>query len=118
MRPQQTGSPAGAPARLEEQTVAAEAARNEAVHRLEAIRGTLVQAERRLEGLRNETGEAGARLAEIRAMQDGLLAEVVADHLRHEGIDRLIVGDAASGGVDNGDVARPPGVNDTGHAEQ
>ena len=49
---------------------------------------------------------------------DRILAEVVADDLRHIGVDGLVVGDARAGGVDEGDVAGPVGVHDAGHAHE
>ena len=51
-------------------------------------------------------------------VQDGLLAEIVADHVQHKGVDRLVVGDTTARGIDEGNVARPPGIDDAGHAEQ
>ena len=49
--------------------------------------------------------EVGRHVAE-----DRLLAEVVADHLRHVAVDRLVVGDAGAGRVRERDVARAVGV--------
>ena len=48
----------------------------------------------------------------------GLLAEVEADHLRHERVDRLVVGDAGADRVGERHVAGPVGVEQAGHAEQ
>ena len=50
--------------------------------------------------------------------EDRLLAEVEADHLRHVGIDRLVVGDAGADRVGERDVAGAVGVEQPGHAEQ
>jgi hypothetical protein len=39
--------------------------------------------------------------------ENRLLAEVVADHVRHEGVDRLVVGDSGARGVRKGHGAAP-----------
>ena len=39
-------------------------------------------------------------------VEERLLAEVVADQLRHVGVDQLVVGDAVADRVGEGDVAR------------
>ena len=49
--------------------------------------------------------------------QDRLLVQVVADHARHVGIDRLVVGDAGADRVGQRDVARAIGTHQAGHAE-
>ena len=46
-----------------------------------------------------------------------LLAQVVADHVGHVGVDALVVGDAGAGRVGDGDVAEPVGVEEAGGAE-
>ncbi len=56
--------------------------------------------------------EVGRHVAE-----DRLLAEVVADHLRHVAVDGLVVGDARAGRVRERDVAGAVGVEEPGRAE-
>ncbi len=51
-------------------------------------------------------------------LQDGLLAEVEADHLRHEGVHRLVVGDAVARRVGERHVARGVRADEAGHAER
>jgi hypothetical protein len=51
-------------------------------------------------------------------LEDRLLAEVEADHLRHIRIDRLVVGDAGADGVDDRDGAGAVGAHEARHAEQ
>ena len=50
-------------------------------------------------------------------MEDGLLAKVVLDHLGHEVVHRLVVGDAVAGRVDDGDVALAVSRQDPRHAD-
>ena len=49
--------------------------------------------------------------------EDRLLAEEVADHVRHVGVDDLVVRDAAAGSVGKRDVARLPGAHQSGYAQ-
>src|SRR5579859_6021640 len=49
--------------------------------------------------------------------QNGLLIEVVADDLRHESIDGLVVGDARAGRVGDGDFSGAVNLHDAGNAE-
>ena len=57
-------------------------------------------------------GEVGGDLVE-----DGFLAEVVADHVRHVGVGDLVVRHAGADGVGEGHVAAADGVDQTGDAE-
>ena len=50
-------------------------------------------------------------------VEDRLLAQVVADHLRHVVVDRLVVGDPRPDRVDDRDRARAVGAHQSGHAE-
>ena len=52
-----------------------------------------------------------------RVVQDGRLAEVVLDHLRHEVVHGLVVGHAVAGRVDDGHVARAVRPEDARHAD-
>jgi hypothetical protein len=51
-------------------------------------------------------------------VQDGLFAEVELDHLRHVGIDALVVGDAGADGVAQRDVAGAVDVQQAGTAQR
>ena len=51
-------------------------------------------------------------------LEDRFLTEVEADHLRHERVDRLVVGDACTDRVRKRHVSGPVGVHQAGHAEQ
>ena len=51
-------------------------------------------------------------------MQDRLLAQVELDHLRHVGVDRLVVGHAGANGVADGHVAGAVGVHQAGAAQR
>ena len=51
-------------------------------------------------------------------LEDRLLAEVEADHLRHVVVDRLVVGDAGADRVGDRDRARPVGADQPGTPEQ
>ena len=57
-------------------------------------------------------GEVGRHLIE-----DGLLAEIVADHVRHVGVGDLIIGYARADGVGEGHVAAADGVDKSWDAE-
>jgi hypothetical protein len=50
--------------------------------------------------------------------QDGIFVEVVADHVGHVGVDRLVVGEAGAEGVGHGDVAGAIGVEQARAAER
>ena len=52
-----------------------------------------------------------------RVVEDGLLAEIVLDHLRHEIVDRLVVGRPVARRVDDRDVARTVCGQQAGHAD-
>ena len=49
--------------------------------------------------------------------QDRVLLEVVADHVRHVGVDELVVGDARAGGIGQRHVALGPGAHEPRNAE-
>ena len=51
-------------------------------------------------------------------VEDRLLTDVEADHLRHVVVDRLVVGDARADRVRDRDVARAIDAHQAGHAEQ
>src|SRR6185369_17691487 len=51
-------------------------------------------------------------------LEDRLLAGVEFDDLRHERIDRLVIGDAGARGIGDGDPAGTVDVHDPGHAER
>ena len=67
-----------------------------------------------------DVGEVGLVGAEegLHLRQQRLLAQVEADHLRHVGVDGLVVGDACPGRVRDRDVARAVRVEEAGGAEQ
>ena len=69
--------------------------------------------------LDDELVEVGQHVAELRRLaaeegldvgQDRVLAQVVADDLRHVGVNRLVVGDAGAGRVADHHIAGPVGV--------
>ncbi len=51
-------------------------------------------------------------------VEDGILAEVVADHGRHVGVDHLVVGHSVADAVGNGDPSRPGRVHHAGTADE
>ena len=51
-------------------------------------------------------------------LEDGLLPEIVADHLGDEVVDALVVRDAVAGGVDDGDVSGSVRGEDSRHADE
>ena len=67
--------------------------------------------ERRLQGV----GFAAAQRRHV--VEQGLLAQVKTDRLRHVGVDRLVVGDAGAHRVGERDVAQLIGAQQTGDAE-
>ena len=50
-------------------------------------------------------------------LQDRLFAEVEADHLRHEGIDRLVIGHPRAGGRGDGNAAGTVDIHQAGNAQ-
>jgi hypothetical protein len=54
----------------------------------------------------------------VRVLQQRLLVEVEADHVRHAVADRLVVGDAGADGVGDRDGALAVGADEPGHAER
>ena len=48
-------------------------------------------------------------------MEDGLFAEIVLNHLRHEVVDGLVVGRAVTGSIDDGHIAGTVGGQEPGH---
>ena len=50
-------------------------------------------------------------------MQNRLFAEIIADHVRHEIVDGLVVGRAVARSVDDRHIARPVGGQDSRHAD-
>ena len=91
--------------RADEDALAARLARRLDDHLLEPVEHVLA-----LLGVRHQVGRDVG--------QDRLLGEVVADHLRHVVVDRLVVGDARADRVDDRDRARPVGAHQPGDAEQ
>ena len=79
----------------------------------DALDDEVLQVVQRVFEVFGPTAETGVYVGEYR-----LLCQIVADHVGDVGVDALVVGDAGSGRVDEGDVAELVGVHEAGRAEQ